>query len=445
MKPKVLLINYDNADYVGWFPQSLGAIAGALEYHHYPYEIADFNIEHTPYESLANILYEYSAFRVVCVSACGGYWQYQQAKKIIGIINQLPNRKNLYLAVGGHLFAPDIKYFLDKWNVDCVCIADGEAWVKNLEVILENRVEVCSADTDIWKYRTPWVRFATDQYRLMRMPHIEKTEFCLPILSSRGCPFNCTFCYRLDKRVRLRPLEDLDDEVKYLKRAYNISYFAFADELVMHSPRRTAEICDVMGKYKVKWDCNGRLNFANKSTLKEMKDAGCVFINYGIEALDDDVLKLMRKNLDVQTIIEGVENTLRAGISPGLNILWGSPGDNRETLWKAVDFLLQYDDHAQLRTIRPVTPYPGSQLYKDAVEKGMIDDIEDFYENKHKNSDLFTCNFMDMPLEEANKNLCAANKRLIREYFQRTQTSYEKQAEDLYFGKNQNFRGFRQR
>jgi radical SAM superfamily enzyme YgiQ (UPF0313 family) len=277
------------------------------------------------------------------------------------------------------------------------------------------------------------------------MPHIESTEFCLPILSSRGCPYSCTFCYRLDKHVRLRPLEDLDDEVRYLKRVYNISYFAFADELVMHSPHRTAEICDVMGKYKVKWDCNGRLNFAKKDLLKEMKDAGCVFINYGIEALDDHVLKLMKKSLDVDTIIKGVEETLRVGISPGLNILWGSPGDDVGTLEKAISFLLRYDDHAQLRTIRPVTPYPGSQLYDDAVNKGLISDIRDFYENKHINSDLFTCNFMDIPLEEANKELLQANQILIQRYFNRQLGNCLQQAEDLYMKQDSTFRGFRQR
>jgi len=52
-------------------------------------------------------------------------------------------------------------------------------------------------------------------------------------------------------------------------------------------------------------------------------------------------------------------------------------------LRKGVDFLLKYDDGAQMRTIRPVTPYPGSPLYYYAIKKGLLRDCEDFYDNKH--------------------------------------------------------------
>jgi radical SAM superfamily enzyme with C-terminal helix-hairpin-helix motif len=70
-----------------------------------------------------------------------------------------------------------------------------------------------------------------------------------------------------------------------------------------------------------------------------------------------------------------------------LNIIFGNIGDNKRTLNKGVEFLLKYDDGAQIRTIRPLTPYPGSPLYCYATEKGLLKDAEDFYENKHTNSD----------------------------------------------------------
>ena len=74
------------------------------------------------------------------------------------------------------------------------------------------------------------------------------------------------------------------------------------------------------------------------------------------------------------------------GISPGLNFIFGNKGDNKETIKSTVDFMLKYDDFAQKRTIRPVTPYPGSPLYYDAIEMGLLDKdnpAEDFYERKH--------------------------------------------------------------
>ena len=169
-----------------------------------------------------------------------------------------------------------------------------------------------------------------------------------------------------------------------------------------------------------------------------------MFINYGIESMDDQILKNMNKGLTTKQIIAGIEATLAAGISPGFNIIFGNIGENKEILNKGVEFLLKYDDGAQMRTIRPVTPYPGSPLYYHAIEKGLLKDCEDFYENKHINSDLVAINFTDMSDDEFHKCLLEANKRLLNNYFQRKAADAVKEAEDLYLRENANFRGFRQ-
>ena len=77
-----------------------------------------------------------------------------------------------------------------------------------------------------------------------------------------------------------------------------------------------------------------------------MKDAGCTFINYGIESLDQTVLNNMKKGLRPDMIEQGIKDTLKVGISPGLNFIFGKR-DNRETITKAVNFLLKYDDFSQ--------------------------------------------------------------------------------------------------
>ena len=193
----------------------------------------------------------------------------------------------------------------------------------------------------------------------------------------------------------------------------------------------------------IKWDCNGRLNYARPELLSLMKKAGCVFINYGIEAMDDHVLKNMKKALTTKQIIKGIEATLESGISPGLNIIFGNIGDNKETLNKGVEFLQKYDDGAQMRTIRPVTPYPGSPLYYHAIKKGLIKDCQDFYENKHTNSDLLAINFTDMSDEEFHKCLLDANTRLVTNYYQNKLQSTLNSARKLYLENDPNFRGFR--
>jgi len=174
-----------------------------------------------------------------------------------------------------------------------------------------------------------------------------------------------------------------------------------------------------------------------------MKEAGCTFINYGIECMDDEILRTMKKCLTTKQIIEGVENTLAAGIHPGLNIIFGNIGESRETLQKGLDFLFKYDDHNQLRTIRPVTPYPGSPLYYHAIENGLLEGPEDFYERKHVNSDLLSVNFTQMNDDEFHRALLEANTKLIEKNYEIKRKETLETAQKLYLEKDTGFRGFR--
>ena len=184
---------------------------------------------------------------------------------------------------------------------------------------------------------------------MMRMPHAQATDFVFPIMSAKGCSFKCTFCYRMDPGYRKRKPGPLLDEVEMLYKDYGINYVTFQDDLLMSSVKHTEDVCLEFLKrdLPVKWSCNGRLNYCSEELLQLMKDAGCVFINYGIESMDQKVLNNMKKGLRPEMIIQGIEDTLKVGISPGLNFIFGNKGDNKETIKKATNFLLKYDDFAQ--------------------------------------------------------------------------------------------------
>ena len=142
-------------------------------------------------------------------------------------------------------------------------------------------------------------------------------------------------------------------------------------------------------------------------------------------------------------ITKGVEMTMNADIMVGFNFIFGNVGDTPETIQKSVDFLIKYDRQSQLRTIRPVTPYPGSPLYNLAIKKGLIKDCEDFYENKHLNSDLLTVNFTEMSDETFYKSLHNANKQLLDNYWKCIQKSTYETLDNLYLNRDASFRGFR--
>lgn len=459
---RVLLVVYDNDSFIHWFPQGMGYIAAVLVKEGFDVEIYSQDKFHWPEEHLTEYL-DKNSFDVVGVGVIAGYYQYRKIKKISKAINKSKNRP--FYVIGGHGPSPGPAFFIKQTGADAVVLGEGEITiVELLKAVAEQRTltavkgiafkngdDVIINDPreliqDIDNIPFPaYDLFPMDYYRLLRMPHCVNSDFIMLMLSGRGCTFECNFCYRMDKGFRPRSSECIIEEVKLLKKKYGITYVAFSDELLMSSSERTVNLCNVFIKANIgiKWYCNGRLNYAKPDVLALMKKAGCVFINYGIEAMDDTVLKNMRKALSTSQIIKGIEATLAAGISPGFNIIFGNIGDNSATLEKGVEFLLKYDDGAQQRTIRPVTPYPGSPLYYEAIKKGLLKDIEDFYERKHINSDLLAVNFTSLSDDMFHQCLFDANSRLLENYYMKQLDIDVAQMKRLYFDKDSSFRGFR--
>lgn len=460
---RILLVVYDNDSYIHWFPQGLAYIGAILLKNGYEVEVYNQDKNHYSDEHLTEYLNK-NKYDIVGVSVIAGYYQYRKLLRISDAINKSKQRPS-YI-IGGHGPSPEPEFFLKKTQADVAIIGEGdETIVELLEAISTKRnlthvrgIAFREGDKVVINERRALIRdidsipfpsyklFPIDYYRLGRMPHATNADFVMPVLSGRGCTFECNFCYRLDAGFRPRCNESIIEEIQLLKRDYGITYIVFSDELLMSSISRTVSLCEdlIRAKLNIKWECNGRLNYAKPDVLKLMKESGCVFINYGIEAMDNQVLKDMKKGLTTEQITKGIEATFAAGISSGFNIIFGNIGDNQKTLNKGVEFLLKYDDGAQMRTIRPVTPYPGSPLYYYAIEKGLMEDCEDFYENKHTNSDLLAINFTEMSDDEFHRCLLDANTKLLTNYFNKKLLRAIKQSEKLYLERDSNFRGFRQ-
>lgn len=460
---RILLVVYDNDSYIHWFPQGLAYIASTLRMDGHEVSIYNQDLYHYADEHLTAFLDD-NPFDMVGFSFISGYYQYKKALAVSEAINRA-KRRPLYV-IGGHGPSPEPEFFMKKTGADVTVIGEGEETVMELLRAVGNHASFAGikgiayrdGDRVIVNERRPLIRdidaipfpaydlFPIHYYRLLRMPHAGNADFVMPVLSGRGCPFTCNFCYRLDEGFRPRSNASIIEEIKMLKRNYGITYIAFSDELLMSSEARVTALCEdfIRENLDIKWDCNGRLNYAKPGLLALMKRAGCVFINYGIEAFDDQILRNMNKALTTAQIVRGIEATLSAGISPGFNIIFGNIGESRETLRKGVDFLLKYDDGAQMRTIRPVTPYPGSPLYYNAIERGLIRDCEEFYTKKHLNSDLVSVNFTELSDEDLHAALFEANSLLLDNYFTRKRAATVEQARKLYIESDSSFRGFRQ-
>ncbi len=460
---RVLLVVYDNDSYISWFPQGIAYLATVLRKKGHDVVIYNQDVYHWPESHLKNLL-DNEEFDAIGVSVIAGYYQYRKLLNISAAINESKHRP--FYMIGGHGPSPEPDFFIKKTGADLVSIGEGEITISEIMEALARKRPFSSIRGIAYKENgkvikteprplienideidfPAWDLFPMDHYTLLRyFPSLRNSERSLPVLSGRGCTFTCNFCYRMDKGFRPRSVESILEEVRILQKRYNVAGIAFSDELLMSSEQRTLEICEGILKSGLKftWDCNGRLNYAKPNVLKLMKKAGCTFINYGIESLDQNALNAMKKALTVKMIHEGIQNTLEVGINPGFNVIFGNISETRESLRRGVDFLLKYDDHSQMRTIRPVTPYPGSPLYYYAIEKGLLKDAEDFYEHKHLNSDLLAVNFTDMTDDDFHVALFDANKTLIESYYKNAQEKTIARARKLYLEKDTAFRGFR--
>jgi anaerobic magnesium-protoporphyrin IX monomethyl ester cyclase len=436
---RIALINYDNGSRIPVMPQNLFLLKEAAERQGHTVILFDFNLTKEPYDIL-----DYVNFDVVGLGFISGYWPHAEAQKIAKAVAK---RRPKWFILGGHGPAADPEYYMKLLGADAVFTGAADIsfpnWLKHPEPGI--------IGSEGYRMSLPQINLTQglEVYKRVRFPNTRENEFAIQILSGRGCPYKCAFCFRNDKHFARYNTEDLFDDIRHYHKYHGITHFQFSDELLMVGSIRCLEILDVLRDLQrrcgnaLRFDCNGRLNIAAKSPelLKLMKKTGFTYINYGCESMSQEVLNNIDKKQTVAEIYEGIENTIAAGITPGLNFMWGNPGDNYRTLWDAANFINQYTDYSELRTIRPVTPYPGTDLFD---RLGIS--VDEFY-SVHTNSDLFSFHFMDgISNEDADKNLCEANKFLFRAYMKH-KTEAQVEAMERFYTLDidpATFRGFRE-
>ncbi len=195
-------------------------------------------------------------------------------------------------------------------------------------------------------------------------------------VSSRGCPFECSFCDTsvFGRKIRTHSAEYMVDLFDYLHKTFGIRDVTFEDDTFMVYRQNVERFCDLLLQrgLNMTWACNSRVNLAKPDLLKRMKEAGCWHISYGIESGSQEILDHEDKQLKLSQIHEGIENTRRAGIASKGFFIVGHPRETLETL--AATYRLTQDVPFSDITVTCMTPFPGSPLSKYAHEYGTFDD-----------------------------------------------------------------------
>lgn len=453
MSPDVLFIIHDNYQEDNQFPLNIGYLASVLEKNGYSVEIYCMDVYHYTNKDLTKKLDE-NEYKLIGLNFLASRFR-ETIIDLCRTINE--HKKNAWFVIGGHCASAIPEYILEKTRCDIIVVGEGEETILNIIKDKENNIlnkhiiySEPIKDLDSIPYPA-WHLFPMDIYTTnIVFFGMEKGDKSFQMITSRGCINNCSFCYRIRKGIRLRKLEDVMHELKILNERYGINVIRFQDELFLISKKRIFEFADLLKKnnLKIKFTANARVDTLDEETIILLKEIGCILLNIGFESSSQEVLNHIKKN----TTVEQNENILKickkVGIGYGLNFIFGYPEDTEETLRNNAKLIKEYNTYMQLRTIRPVTPYPGCELYYEAISKGLLKDDDDFF-NKFKNSDLITVNFTRYTDDECYKMLFDINIELIDDYYKHTNSSLDERnalVNDLYrlyFEKDVLFRGVR--
>ncbi len=193
--------------------------------------------------------------------------------------------------------------------------------------------------------------------------------------SSRGCPYKCGFCYNVyfHKNVcRVKSLEKVRSELQKLK-GLGVHKMTFYDDTFLAGKKDMINnICDLLKELRFEWIANVRINLFTTELLKKFKDSGCVYLFFGVESPDDEVLKFIRKGQNRRMIDEGIRVISQGGIKTLYSLMIGLPNETEEQLKRTLDFADEIRGrHPGAEVpIQPYVPLPGTLLYEEAVKAG---------------------------------------------------------------------------
>ena len=187
------------------------------------------------------------------------------------------------------------------------------------------------------------------------------------LISSRGCPGQCTFCGSIcmGRKFRARSPEQVAGEMAHLAGKYGVRSFNIVDDCFTADPARAAKICDLIvdARLKVSWTINGRVNtLQDEGLLRKLKRAGCVQVLLGIESGNQRILDLMKKGTTLAAAEECCARLRRHGIACFNSFILGNEGEDWRTALDTISFSKKLG--SELVLFGRLMPSPGTPVFE---------------------------------------------------------------------------------
>jgi len=376
-----------------FFPLGLGYLASVLEQNQKNFCIVDLAGEQDPLGLLRRELKEErpDIVGISCIVGAGLMEGLECAK--------VSKEYNCSTILGGPMPSAFPDELLRKEYVDMVCVGEGENAVldlmNNSQPIRKGIVR--STPPDVTKLPFP-ARHLFDMKKYSPPIRQWGNKKLGVILTSRGCPYSCKFCYKslFGYKWRSRTADDVLREIDVIVNEYEQTGIYFADDLFTLDKKRVLEIC--RGIYEQKYDltftCDARVDSVDREMLEWLRKAGCQEVYFGIESGSQRMLDLMSKGTTTEQAEKAIRMSLKAGLMPIGSIMVGMPMERKEDLKETISFIRK---NPITYEIAYYSPRPQSEWYKYSLEKGVELTLKDW--DKYSQNFRPSFNLTEMPLQ----------------------------------------------
>lgn len=233
------------------------------------------------------------------------------------------------------------------------------------------------------------------------------------IISSRGCPYSCSYCDRsvFARGFRFNSPEYIIEHVAMLNRTYGIRHVFFYDDLFTFDRQRVKRFCELkqQKQLRVTYNCIARLEHVDQELLALLKGSGCWQVNFGIESGDPEVVKKHRKFFGLDEVGRKLQMVKQAGMRVKGLFMIGLPGEDEAAIRRTIEYALSLP--LEEINVTKFTPFPGAPVYKTIREQGEFDE----------NWPLMNCmNFVFIPHGMTKAQLENLYDEFIRRFYHRS-------------------------
>ncbi|MHA1265479.1 MAG: B12-binding domain-containing radical SAM protein [Candidatus Helarchaeota archaeon] len=284
-------------------------------------------------------------------------------------------------------------------RVDMCVVGEGEETIVELAEAIERNKDLGEVRGLVWKknkngtskiVRNPPRPFISDlnslplpawdlidpkHYQATSLGIIKSSTSIFSIQSSRGCPYQCRFCYNtiFNKRMwRCKSAERVLEEIAYLKELFRVRHLNFRDDNFVINKKRVAQICK--GLHKENLDVNFaidcRVDLLTHQLTKHLKLGGCDQIFFGIESGTPRILEFIKKGITLSQAMNAIKRCKQYGIWSSGSFIIGFPTETLEEVLQTKKFIFKLRPDSILFKI--FVPYPGSFLYDYVVKEGLF-------------------------------------------------------------------------